>query len=686
MFLLFFVNALVILNSLILTRLFFYYRSASDYLISVFLIFYAQVILILQALGLFGRLQAANIVSICLFLSAACLLLWHFAPAGMKTRQEASFFDKLSVFSRFERFLISLLIGFFLVKFFIVLFNATLGWDNLNYHFTFPVEWLKSGKLVCPISIFGDPSVSYYPLNGSLFYFWFIFPLKNVFLANVGQYPFFVFAFLAVYSLARKLDLSPRYAFIAACLFCLIPNYFKQLKIAYIDIMDAALFMFTLNFLFEARKSLSLKSLFLAALSCGLLFGTKTTVIPLVLLLLLGMGLVCFLSLRQRIWPALAICAGALFVFGGYAYIHNFITTGNPLYPLNFEVFGFTVFKGVIDSSVYKTGIFPGDFGLRKLLFSEGLGVQTVLFVFPVVLLSPVLSFWKIGKKGAVDYFKRYLFILPVLIYLVFRFVYPMANVRYVYCLFAVSLIIAFYVLERFPKIRWFVLAVSCICALASLAEIAKRRELVLALFVVLAVYFTLPLAAGFFKRITRLKVIVLFAVTVLFLVFAQNVFVKNEYSSYVNMTRYSGFWPDAAEAWKWVNENTKGENIAYTGRPTPFPLYGEGFKNNVLYISVNGVEPAMLQYFPKSNYTWGYKDGIWITDFESENNYRGRADYDTWMKNLRNSDIGMLFVYSGLSEQGVVYPLEDQWALVHPDKFKPVFSNNTIRIYRVVK
>jgi hypothetical protein len=686
MLLLFIVNALVILNSLIIARLFFSYRSFSDYAVSVFLIFYAQVILILQTLGIFGRLYTVNIVSICFFLSAACLLVWRFAPAGNKKGPGMQFSDKLSLFSGIERFAISALAGFFLVKLFIVLFNSTFGWDNLNYHFTFPVEWLKSGNLGCPISIFGDPSVSYYPINGSLFYFWLIFPLKNVFLANIGQYPFFICAFLATYSLARKLDVSPRYAFLAACLFSLVPNYFKQLKIAYIDIMDAALFMFTLNFLFEAKKSLSLKSLSLAALSCGLLLGTKTTAMPLVLLLLLGIGLVCFLSFRRRLLPALSVCAAAVLIFGGYAYIHNFLITGNPLYPLNFKVFGTTLFKGVIDNSVYRTGIFPGDFGLRKLLFSEGLGVQTVLFVLPVVLLSYVMALKKIRKEDTLDYLKRYLFVLPVLIYLVFRLVYPMANVRYVYCLLAVSLITAFYFLERFPKLRRFALAVSCICILASLGELAKKSELVLGFVVSIAVYLLLPSFLAFFRKFTRVKAIFVVAAAMLFLLFAQGVFIKNEYSSYVNMARYSGFWPDSVAAWKWVNEHTKGENIAYTGRPTPFALYGTGFKNNVRYISVNAVEPVMLHYFPKSNYVWGYEGGIWITDFESENNYRGGADYDIWMNNLRKAGIDMLFVYSGLSKNGTVYPVEDQWALEHPDKFKQVFSNNEIRIYRVVK
>jgi hypothetical protein len=660
--------------------------SSVDFVLTWFIIFYAQVILTLQVLGILGQLYTGNIITCCLMLSAVSFLIWRAAPVEKRKNVDFPVFDRLSRLTKIERIAFSVLIGYFLVKLFIVLFNSTFGWDNLNYHFTFPVEWLKNGNLECPISIFGDPSVSYYPVNGSLFYFWFIFPLKSVFLANLGQFPFFICAFLATYSLARKLDVSPRYAFLAACLFSLIPNYFKQLKIAYIDIMDAALFIFTLNFLFEAQKKLSIRALFLAALSCGLLLGTKTTAMPLVLLLLIGILLVIFFSFKDKIVSALLISIGTVLFFGGYAYLRNLFVTGNPLFPLNFRVFDITIFKGVIDNTVYRTGISAGDFSLRKLLFSEGLGGQTFLFVFPVVILSPLLAFWKIKKQDALGYFKRYLFILPVLIYLVFRLVYPMANVRYIYCLFALSLVIAFYLLEKFPVTRKFVLGIALICVLVSAGEMAKKLELVLSLVVSFALYLLFPYIIRFFKTFTFRKIIVLIVTILLLLPIAHNIFLKNEYPSYVTMTRYSGFWPDAAKSWKWLNENTTGENIAYTGRPTPFPLYGTKFKNNVWYISVNNVEPAMLHYFPKSNYVWGYKGKLWITNFEDNNNYRGNPDYDLWMRNMKKSDIDVLYIYGGLDASGATYPLEDKWALEHPDKFKLVFSNNTIRIYRLVK
>ncbi len=93
-----------------------------------------------------------------------------------------------------------------------------------------------------------------------------------------------------------------------------------------------------------------------------------------------------------------------------------------------------------------------------------------------------------------------------------------------------------------------------------------------------------------------------------------------------------------------------------------------------------------MLHYFPESEYIWGYKDNLWFNNFEDKNNYRGSADYNVWLSNLKNDKTDYLFIYSGLSEKGIEFPLEEEWAKAHPAQFNLIFANNKAHIYKVIK
>lgn len=151
-------------------------------------------------------------------------------------------------------------------------------------------------------------------------------------------------------------------------------------------------------------------------------------------------------------------------------------------------------------------------------------------------------------------------------------------------------------------------------------------------------------------------------------------------------MVKYSGFWPDAAKAWEWINSNTHGNNIAYAGRPVPFPLYGTNFKNNVYYVSVNKTEPAKLHYFPNSYYHWGYDFLSLHKNLEERGNYRGDADYTVWSNNLLRRNTDYLFVYSLHQTKQIEFPIEDNWAKANRHNFIPVFTNETIHIYMILK
>lgn len=690
MFNLFLMNFIVGVTALLIVQYFLYFKENIDALITFFILFISQIILTLQLLGILSLLTLNNVI----ILNLIILLLVYsvIKIANVKIKNNLSLLYKTSVghlsFNKIEIFILSVILSFGLVKILINLVNPPFGWDDLNYHFTFPVEWLKHHNLTNPIVVFCDPSPTYYPINGSLFFLWFILPLKNVFIADLGQVAFFIIAFFIVYSLARKIDLSKEYAFFSASLFVLVPNYFRQLSIAYVDIMVAALFLAALNYLFliYKNKENSLKITILYSISLGLMLGTKTTALPYLPLLFIPFFVFCITRLNfKKCLSALTVSILFLILMGGLSYFRNFIETGNPLYPLNLKLFNRVILKGVMDSAVYRAHALPQDYSLGKILFSEGLGAQTVIFLLPAIFLGLPLTILK--RKNNLNFNFIYFLLLPFLLFLIYRFIIPLPNLRYIYNLLAIGFIIAFYVVDllKLPKIPLKSLII--ICTLTSFPELAKRLELVIAILFVPLLFFILPYLFKFltkknFSRYAVFMLILLF----LSLLFLQKDYLNNEYSRYIKMVKYSGFWPNAAKAWQWLNQNTNSNNIAYAGRPAVFPLYGTDFRNNAYYVSVNKIEPAKIHYYPNSKYVWGYDGESVHKAFAEDINYRGRADYFIWLSNLLKRNTDYLFIYSLHQIKTIQFPIEDQWANAHPEIFNLLFKNDTIHIYKIKK
>jgi len=689
MFSLILMNLVVSFTAALLVKYLFCFKSILDYFITFFILYFTQIVLSLQLLGILKVLSLNNVLLLNLLALLIVYLTVNITKIKPKDNLQLKFRSIINnlKFNKVETLCLSVILGFGLVKILINLVNSPFGWDSLNYHFTFPVEWLKHGNLDNPISPSGDPAVSYYPINGSLFFLWFILPLKNVFIADLGQASFFIIAFFAVYSLARKLDLSKEYALFSASIFTLIPNYFKQLEIAYVDIMVVGLFLAALNYLFMLNnKNKSIQNIILCSISLGLMLGTKTTALTLACLLFIPVIYLCFSNFTlRRSCVTLGVSLLLIIFTGGFGYIRNIFQTGNPLYPLDLKLFNYVIFKGVVDNEIYRTAIRPGDFNLSKILFSEGLGAQTIIFLLPAIFLGFPLTIIKMKKS--LNFNLIYFMLLPILLILIFRFINPIPNLRYIYALFGIGFIIAFYLanLLRIPRVLLRVLIV--ICVFASIAELAGHLELISSIIISIVLFCLLPCFLIFIKRKESLKFLIIsLCVICLLIIFLEKDYVKNEYKRYVEMADYSGFWPDATKAWFWLNQNTIGNNIAYTGRPTPFPLYGTNFKNNIYYVSVNKIEPAMLHYYLNSKYIWGYIGDKGFQNFEDDNNYRGKANYDTWVNNLSRRDIDYLFIYSYLHRLGTPFPMEDMWAISHPNKFELVLKNDTIHIYRIIK
>ncbi len=675
-------NIFVLASSFLIVYKILKIEGAVDSAIALFSLYFSQIVFIELILGLLGRLYLKNVILLSLIFFLGIYLL---------TRNKKPFFDTINfrmylgkfLSNKIYIFIFSVVASFLVVKVLINLLNPPFGWDSLNYHFTFAVEWLKHGNLNTPMTIFDDPSPTYYPINGSLFYLWLIMPFKSVFLADLGQLPFFIIAVVSVYCIAQKKGLNKTNSFYSAVLFALIPNFFKQLQIAYVDVMVGGLFLVCVNYLLVLKKDFNLQNVLIYSLSLGLLIGTKTTALPFSILLIIPFLMMLFQA-DKKIHFGLVFVFIVL-VFGGFSYFRNLIQTGNPIYPLDFNLLNTHIFKGVIEKSVYASHFVSSDYSLGKMLFHEGLGAQALLLILPGMFLALPITFLK--KRRDLDLSFAYFLLLPVFIYFVYRYIIPLANVRYLYAIMGIGVILGFYLLELLKVKRWMINILVILCIFSSIPSLAKRQELVASLILASALFLILTN----FKRIKLLSnkklILSTIVVSVFSLLFLSEKYYKeNEFLRYYKMVKYSGFWPDATKAWDWLNNETVGNNIAYTGRAVPFPLYGSNLENNVYYVSVNKTQPAKVHYFNNSKYEYSKGFESLLKTIEQENNYRGRADYNIWFSNLLKANTDYLFVYSLQQTKTTIFPLEDNWAMTNTDKFKLVFTNNTIHIYKIIK
>lgn len=687
MFIFILMNSIVGLTAYLLAGYIIQNKNIVDGILSFFILFLAQIIFSELLLGIFNLLFLNYLI-----LLNGVILLGVFVIVKVKKPQKLIYQISYNIDwllkDKTLLFLISIIGGFLVVKLVFNLFNPPFGWDSLNYHFTFPVEWLKRGNFYTPITISDDPTPTYYPINNSLIYLWLIFPFKSVFLADIGQIPFLIIGFFACYNIARKINLDKFKAFIAASLFTITPNYFKQIEFGYADIMMAALFLVSLNFLLLLHDEFKLKNLFLFSLSLGIFFATKTVcltysaILALFLFYILGKN---FKSLGIRRYLNYLLLFLIIFVsLGGFSYIRNFILTGNPFYPLNIQFFGRYIFNGPMFMSTYRAHWNYDDFNLYKLFFREGMGIQFVLLFFPAMILVLPVMFLKRNKEK-VNLKLIYVLSLPLVLFFIFRFIIPQLWTRFLYPFLGVSAIAALYIFAKLRIPNKIIKIITVVCFLGSIAELAGYGELIFSLVMVFAVFLVLTLIfkKSFHRKLNWKVALTGIVLVVGILSISEIDYDKNEFKRYVNN---SPLWKEDTEGWRWLNENTHGDRIAYIGRPVPLPLYGSKFKNDVYYVSVNE-KPSVLHAFKKGHFDWGHDFASLHNKLREEGNYREKADFNIWYKNLINANTDYFFVYRLHQLEGPIkFPIENEWAKLHPKKFNLVFSNEGIRIYRLIK
>ncbi len=284
------------------------------------------------------------------------------------------------------------------------------GFDDISYHLSAVATWIRSGDLRMIRFSMGAPTTPFFPVLGEMASWVLIAPFRDSDVAARWTQLFFaVFSFLAVASIARRLGLSRRNAAFAALGYAGIYHVFPVLSVSAGN--DQSTSFFTLAGL-DAGLALARRPRFgtavVAGTALGLLLATKYIGVLFVFPVLAVTALGVWIE-RRRQEPverprvlslagmALAL-AVTLAVSGGYTYLRNAVTTGNPVFPAPVKVFGVEIFPGWGGTSSSDLSSAP-EYQIDVWQFltrrSKLFGSWFPFTLLPAALLAPLLALWR---------------------------------------------------------------------------------------------------------------------------------------------------------------------------------------------------------------------------------------------------------------------------------------------------
>lgn len=235
------------------------------------------------------------------------------------------------------------------------------SYDDNYYHLPAATEWFQHGDLRMLKIGQGDPSPAFYPIGSELVAWSHLALLDgNDFTARFTELPFALASLVAIAAVARALGMGAVSALAAALLFATIPGFPRQMLSASNDLTTAFFALASVHAIVLFARRPGIPRAAYVGCAIGLLFGTKYTA------LIFGPSLVvlaCLASLHPRarrvatgrrrglhtvagLLVLISVAAGAATLTGGYTYVRNAATAGNPIYPAQLAVAGHVILPG----------------------------------------------------------------------------------------------------------------------------------------------------------------------------------------------------------------------------------------------------------------------------------------------------------------------------------------------------
>ena len=311
----------------------------------------------LEIAAVISKVTVLQLVSIQVLFLLAIIIVTFFLPAvGLNTFQTSVANSETIRLPRYILASAAIVVGSYLVFAVDLLSSYPTGWDALSYHIPLSLRWLQEGSLRISSSHVWQFSM---PANAEIGMMILLATGRQALVPLVNWLALIVLA-LASYLIAVRCCRDGLAAFTAVLILLSIPPIQFQTFSAYVDLYGTA-FMIAAVALFlyrhdctgrnTARKyrPMSLPLLAISALACGIAVGTKPIYYVYCALYVLA---VLYVLARERSrhgspLPLLVLLVGAgIFLPSAFWFGRAIQATGNPVYPLEVAIGGYTIFEG----------------------------------------------------------------------------------------------------------------------------------------------------------------------------------------------------------------------------------------------------------------------------------------------------------------------------------------------------
>jgi len=671
-------NISILVSALLLTKKYFAVANRLDNLISLGILYIAQIVLYQTLLGVLHLLTPLNLLV--LSLSSFCLVvLISRRDAKFEFAKICEFYREVKRYLREDRFfqaslLICLLI--FLHQLFASLLRPPYGGDSLGYHLPRVIDWLQGHSLVIQSS-----PCWFMPGNGELISLWLIIPFHNDLFVNLQNFPFLFLALFSIYGLCRKIGIDKKGASYGAILLFSAPIVMAQLGTADNDIGILALFLVSLNYILCYQKYKKISLVLLFSISLGLLLGIKYNAIYYVLIALLIYLLTSKFKIKF-IYKDLSILLLGILIFGGYWYIRNYLLVQNPFAPAQIELFGKELFQGHWRFAWLKSTsvIYHGNYLETSKLFLKALlnwGGVVGFLSLPIIVATSGTVVHKTFHKGGSRRNEIALLCLASLSTLYIFLITPLVvenvtgtlnqitegwSVRFGMPFLALSCVCFSFLLNYVKDSKLSLLGEISLLGIIILNFLLHSVRIMGHKISIFAYYILLIVLLVW--QISHLKIIgnkleirkMLSLTIVILLIFSLTSFglIKYRHKArahiYGNrLFRYFGY----TDLYKWFDQNVHGQRVLVTGLPI-YPFYGSKLNNEV--------SPRLGP--SKDPHRWKK----WLIGKKIDFIVIGRNSEEPY--------------HQAFGE----FPAVEKNLLLYPDVFLPVFFDNIAHVYKISK